>query len=114
MTKTPTTNSMIFVFGSNDAGIHGAGAAKYALDHKGARYGKSYGHHGQSFALPSDEPALLMALRRQAAMSPAARVDGDITIPYKCFGYAVYVAQRAGFKRVGFIAEPPPPPPSTP
>lgn len=53
MTKTPTTNSMIFVFGSNDAGIHGAGAAKYALDHKGARYGKSYGHHGQSFAIPT-------------------------------------------------------------
>lgn len=47
------TRKMIFVFGSNDAGIHGAGAAHYACREKGAVYGKSYGHYGNSFAIPT-------------------------------------------------------------
>ena len=45
----------VFVFGSNEAGIHGAGAAKYAYREKGARYGKSYGHFGDSFAIPTKD-----------------------------------------------------------
>lgn len=45
----------IFVFGSNDAGIHGAGAAKEAYSKYGARYGKCYGHHGDSFAIPTKD-----------------------------------------------------------
>lgn len=45
----------IFVFGSNDAGIHGAGAAKIAYQKHGARWGKSYGHHGDSFAIPTKD-----------------------------------------------------------
>lgn len=43
----------VFVFGSNDAGIHGKGAAKTAMNEHGARYGKSYGHYGDSFAIPT-------------------------------------------------------------
>lgn len=43
----------VFVFGSNEAGIHGAGAAKYAYEKKGARFGFSYGHIGDSFAIPT-------------------------------------------------------------
>jgi hypothetical protein len=35
----------IFVFGSNLAGIHGAGAAKLARDNMWAKYGKGYGIH---------------------------------------------------------------------
>ena len=62
----------------------------------------------QTFTLPADETSLRTALKLQAARYPAARVDGDVTTPFKCFGYAVFVAQGAGFKRVGFIAEPPP------
>lgn len=46
---------MVFVFGSNDAGIHGAGAAQFAYKEKGARYGKSYGHYGDSFAIPTKD-----------------------------------------------------------
>lgn len=44
---------MIMVFGSNEGGLHGRGAAKFALDHRGAIYGFSYGHRGQSFAIPT-------------------------------------------------------------
>lgn len=42
----------IFVFGSNEAGIHGIGAAKKALIF-GAIYGQGYGLQGQSFAIPT-------------------------------------------------------------
>lgn len=44
---------MIFVFGSNKAGIHGAGAAKYALQHHGAIWGLGEGFAGNSYALPT-------------------------------------------------------------
>lgn len=46
---------MIFVFGSNLAGIHGAGAAKYALQNEGAIWGKGIGHHGNSYAIPTKD-----------------------------------------------------------
>ena len=45
----------IFVFGSNQAGIHGAGAARYALDNFGAQYGVGYGHTGYCFAIPTKD-----------------------------------------------------------
>lgn len=45
----------VFVFGSNEAGIHGAGAAKAAFDNHGAKWGKSYGHYGDSFAIPTKD-----------------------------------------------------------
>lgn len=45
----------IFVFGSNEAGIHGAGAAKTAYQQHGARWGKCYGHYGDSFAIPTKD-----------------------------------------------------------
>lgn len=44
---------MIFVFGSNLSGIHGAGAAHYAARHKGAKMGIGKGKVGQSYALPT-------------------------------------------------------------
>jgi hypothetical protein len=44
---------MIFVFGSNEAGRHGAGAAKFALRHKRAVYGLGFGPAGDSFAIPT-------------------------------------------------------------
>jgi hypothetical protein len=57
MTKQINPAKMIFVFGSNEAGIHGAGAAKFAIT-KGAKYGKSYGHYGNSFAIPTKDQIL--------------------------------------------------------
>ena len=44
----------IFVFGSNLAGIHGAGAAKAALRY-GARHGHGIGLVGQSYAIPTKD-----------------------------------------------------------
>ncbi|AMO43509.1 hypothetical protein [Pseudomonas phage K4] len=55
----------IFVFGSNLAGRHGKGAAKYALKHHGAKYGEGVGHFGNSFAIPTkDYQIRTLPLRR--------------------------------------------------
>ena len=43
----------IFVFGSNQAGRHGKGAALYARENYGAEYGKGEGITGRSYALPT-------------------------------------------------------------
>jgi hypothetical protein len=45
----------IFVFGSNEAGRHGAGAASLALGQFGAKYGMGFGPSGQSFAIPTKD-----------------------------------------------------------
>jgi len=45
----------IFVFGSNRAGIHGAGAAKEAFEHWGAEWGCGVGRKGQSYAIPTKD-----------------------------------------------------------
>lgn len=43
----------IFVFGSNEQGIHGAGAAKFAKEHHGAVEGEGRGRTGNAYALPT-------------------------------------------------------------
>ena len=47
----------IFVFGSNEAGRHGAGAAKAAKKH-GAIYGQGRGRQGDSYAIPTKDKHL--------------------------------------------------------
>lgn len=54
MSKLDPTNS-IFVFGSNRAGVHGAGAALNAQLNYGALYGKGEGEFGESYALPTKD-----------------------------------------------------------
>lgn len=57
----------VFVFGSNEAGIHGAGAAKLAREKFGAVDRKGWGHHGQSYAIPTKDrrfkPLLIEAIQ---------------------------------------------------
>ena len=48
----------IFVFGSNLAGRHGAGAAKAALKYHGAIYGRGIGLQGASYAIPTKDENL--------------------------------------------------------
>jgi hypothetical protein len=42
----------IFLFGSNEKGRHGKGAAKTALQW-GAKFGQAFGLHGKTFAIPT-------------------------------------------------------------
>jgi hypothetical protein len=45
----------IFVFGANERGAHGAGAAKLAVDNFGAILGQGYGLQGRSFGIPTKD-----------------------------------------------------------
>jgi hypothetical protein len=45
----------VFVFGSNEAGIHGAGAAQLAHAMFGAKYGQGFGMMGKSFGIPTKD-----------------------------------------------------------
>ncbi|MFG1462284.1 hypothetical protein V5F77_05235 [Xanthobacter sp. DSM 24535] len=48
----------IFVFGSNLAGRHGAGAALWAWHYRGAIYGQGEGLQGQSYGIATKDVAL--------------------------------------------------------
>jgi hypothetical protein len=48
----------IFVFGSNQAGIHGAGSALEARQRHGAIRGQGEGLQGNSYAIPTKDKAL--------------------------------------------------------
>lgn len=45
----------IFVFGSNESGIHGAGAAKLAYSKFGAEWKNGFGLQGNSYAIPTKD-----------------------------------------------------------
>jgi len=51
VTKSNLPNNGFFVFGSNDRGVHGLGAAKDAVKNFGAVKGQATGKQGQAFAV---------------------------------------------------------------
>lgn len=55
---TLPTNLEMFVFGSNLAGRHGAGAAKIAQSMFGAKYGLPSGIMGNAYAIPTKDQNL--------------------------------------------------------
>lgn len=61
----------IFVFGSNEAGRHGKGAALHAKQHCGAIYGQGVGFQGRSYAIPTKDRNLLVL--------PLARIEQYVT-----------------------------------
>ena len=54
LTEKDITEYEIFVFGSNESGIHGAGAAKFATS-IGAVLGQGFGLNGNTFAIPTKD-----------------------------------------------------------
>lgn len=52
---TLPTEPSVFVFGSNLAGIHGAGAARVAYDKFGAVWGEGAQPKGQSYPIPTKD-----------------------------------------------------------
>lgn len=55
MKKHIVDDDMIFVFGSNLAGLHGAGAAAFAEKYYGAIRGRGVGRSGQSYGIPTKD-----------------------------------------------------------
>ena len=66
----------IFVFGSNTAGRHGAGAARQASLQFGAQYGVGEGLTGQCFAFPTLDERLMRLSR--------ADLVGSVMLLYDC------------------------------
>ena len=52
---TELKDNEVFVFGSNEAGIHGAGAARQAYEDFGAEWGVGEGPTGDCYALPTKD-----------------------------------------------------------
>lgn len=46
---------VVFVYGSNEAGINGAGAARVAQGLYGAKYGEGIGRTGNAYAIPTKD-----------------------------------------------------------
>lgn len=51
----PKVPDNVFVFGSNEAGIHGAGAARSAYESHGAKLGQGFGLQGYAFGIPTKD-----------------------------------------------------------
>jgi hypothetical protein len=78
---TELKENEVFVFGSNTDGIHGAGAAKTALDKFGAIYGQPRGLQGQSYAIVTKD---LETGNRSIRLETIAReVDRLMLFAYK-------------------------------
>lgn len=52
---TSIPRGFMFVFGSNESGAHGAGAAAFAYDNCGAWYGQGVGPMNQCYAIPTKD-----------------------------------------------------------
>ena len=58
---TELKSNQIFVFGSNESGIHGAGAAKQALEW-GAVFRQGEGLQGATYAIPTKDRTVMRSL----------------------------------------------------
>jgi len=85
---------MIFVFGSNELGIHGRGAAKAALDLHGAVMHQGFGPQGNSFAI---------ATCSQPAYGNHAITEEKLNFYIECFLYyaSIYKHERFQVTRIG-------------
>jgi hypothetical protein len=86
-------NGEVLVFGSNLAGIHGAGAAKVAQAKFGAQYGVSWGFLGQSYAIPTKD--------NKIRTLPLSEIELYIN-KFLCFANDPFILNRGYFvTRVG-------------
>lgn len=58
MSYPPMTRRPVFVFGSNEAGRHGKGAALTAVRDYGAIYGRASGPQGSAYGIPTKDKNL--------------------------------------------------------
>lgn len=83
---------MIFVFGSNLSGIHGAGAARHAFEKHGAAWGVAEGPTGTAYAIPTKDKAIrhtLPLIKIQGYVNTFlayARNSPELTFKVTCIG----------------------------
>ena len=80
---------MIFVFGSNERGIHGGGAARVAADKHGAVRNIGFGPQGNSFAIPT-------------CSKPTGEPGFEITAEMLAYYVACFIAYAKHYPNVEF------------
>lgn len=83
----------IFVFGSNLAGMHGAGAARTARKRFGAKMGQGVGLQGQSYAIPTMQGGVDTIKPYVDEFIDFAKAHGELTFLVTRIGCGI-----AGFK----------------
>lgn len=89
---------MIFVFGSNLAGRHGKGAAKYAKENHGAVYGVGEGERGNSYALPTKDENIKTRSLEDIEQSIVIFLDHATCSPDKIYKVTPIGCGLAGYK----------------
>jgi hypothetical protein len=88
----------IFVFGSNLAGRHGAGAALHARRVHGAIYGQGVGLQGNSWAIPTKDHRLRpLPLSEVAGYVAAFLAQAEVLYPELTFRVTPIGCGLAGF-----------------
>lgn len=90
----------IFVFGSNMAGIHGAGAALFAKKLFGAKQGVGYGLVGKTFAIPTKDQHI-----RTLPLSKVKQYVDSFLIEAKNLPDLIFLVTRIGCGLAGFKDE---------
>ena len=75
----------VFVFGSNLAGRHGAGAAKFARMNAGAIYGNGVGMQGGSYAIPTKDTKIKTLTINEIQEYVDQFITFALTNPHKTF-----------------------------
>lgn len=88
---------VVFVFGSNEAGRHGKGAALAARERFGARYGQGVGPSGMSYAIPTKDRAL-----RTLALPAVARYVRDFIEHARAHPDQAFFVSRIGCGLAGY------------
>jgi len=89
----------IFVFGSNLRGIHGAGAARYAVLHHGAIYRQGIGLQGCSYGIPTKDRELQTLPLEHVEMEVAVFIAFARLHPELTFNITPIGCGLDGFKR---------------
>lgn len=92
-----TPEKRVFVFGSNLAGRHGAGAALYAYIHHGAAYGVGVGRTGNSYAIPTKDGQIRTLPLDRIAAYVASFIDYARSRPQEVFQVTAIGTGLAGY-----------------
>jgi hypothetical protein len=88
----------IFVFGSNEAGRHGKGAALSARLNHGAVYGQGEGLQGDSYAIPTKDRNLGVRSIDEIASSVTTFLEFALSRPDLTFNVTPIGCGLAGYK----------------
>ena len=96
ITKLPDEH--YFVFGSNEAGRHGKGAALCAKKYFGAIYGQGNGEQGRSYALATKDASLRSLPLDAIAENVRVFLQHAINHPHKIFAVSRIGCGLAGYR----------------